>query len=81
MKHKVNKIMKDKRKTKNLTQIQLARKVNVTKDYISMIERGIKTPSTPLAKKLADILDTTIDELFFTSESNYKFDNSSKKGA
>lgn len=53
------------RKNKNLTQSELAEQVGVTKDYISMIERGKKNPGIFLAKRIALILNSTIDEIFF----------------
>lgn len=53
------------RKKNNFTQLELAKKVGVTKDYISMIERGKKNPGIFLAKRIAMILNSTIDEIFF----------------
>jgi len=47
----------------NLTQEELAEKVGVTQAFISLIEKGFKTPSVEVTKRLADALDTTIDEL------------------
>lgn len=55
------------RKNKNLTQSELAEQVGVTKDYISMIERGKKNPGIFLAKRIALVLNSTIDEIFFES--------------
>lgn len=53
------------RKKNKFTQLELAKKVGVTKDYISMIERGKKNPGIFLAKRIAMILNSTIDEIFF----------------
>lgn len=53
------------RKKNNFTQLELARRVGVTKDYISMIERGKKNPGIFLAKRISMILNSTIDEIFF----------------
>lgn len=58
------------RTRKNITQLELARKTGVTKDYISMIERGKRNPGIFLAKKIAVILDATLDEIFFENETN-----------
>ena len=44
------------RESRGLKQSVLARQVGVTEDYISMIERGIKTPSTTLLHRLARAL-------------------------
>lgn len=48
---------------KRISQRELANYCSVTQNYISMIERGIHTPSLQLAAKIAKALDTTIDEL------------------
>ena len=58
------------RTRKNITQLELARKTGVTKDYISMIERGKRNPGIFLAKKIAVILDATLDEIFFENQTN-----------
>lgn len=55
------------RKKKNLTQKELANKLNVTHEYISILERGLQTPSLLLAKSIADELHQTVDEIFFTN--------------
>lgn len=47
------------------TQKQLAKKLGVTNDYISMIERGVRTPGFKLANKLAQLLKYSIDDLNF----------------
>jgi len=47
----------------NLTQEELAEKVGVTQAFISLVEKGFKTPSVEVTKRLADALDTTIDDL------------------
>jgi len=48
----------------NLTQYQVARKTGVTKDYISMIERGIRNPSDKMKEKLAKLYNTTVVQIF-----------------
>ena len=59
---------------KSLTQEELARELDVVPDYISMLERGARTPGFALAKKIADFFETTVDEIFFDVESNKMFD-------
>lgn len=44
------------RKKAGLTQIQLCVQMDVTEEYISKIERGIRTPSLKRLFKIADIL-------------------------
>lgn len=53
------------RKQNSLTQEEFAKKMNVAPDYISMIERGVRSPGFSLAKKIADFFGTTIDDIFF----------------
>ena len=48
----------------DLTQEQLAERVGVTRKTINTIERGHFIPSTQLALKLAQALETTVEELF-----------------
>ncbi len=60
----------DKRKLKQMTQNQVAKKADIKRPYYSMIENGIKTPSTTVAQKLGDVLDFDWT-IFFTVEGNY----------
>lgn len=58
------------RTVNKLTQLELANKTGVTKDYISMIERGKRNPGIFLAKKIATVLGATLDEIFFENKKN-----------
>lgn len=49
----------------SMTQQELGHKIGIHKDYISMMERGVRTPGFKLAKRMADFFGVTIDELFF----------------
>ena len=53
--------IKETRKLRGLTQEQLAEKVDVTLEYISQIERGLKMPSMQVFIKLVEILDVSSD--------------------
>lgn len=53
------------REAKGLTQVEVANELGVCKDYINMIENNRRTPSFSLAKKIADLFGTTVDEIFF----------------
>ena len=70
--------LQDFRKRKALTQEELAKELDVVPDYISMIERGARTPVFLLAKKIADFFETTVDEIFFDYESNKMFEKGVK---
>jgi transcriptional regulator with XRE-family HTH domain len=48
----------------NLTLEELASTVDMTRGYLSKIERGIATPSIGVALKLADALHVSVEELF-----------------
>jgi len=53
----------DKRKAKNMTQKDLADKLNVTDKAVSKWERGASYPDMITIPKLADILEISTDEL------------------
>ena len=52
------------RKNKKLSQTELAELMNVSQNTISQWEIGIRSPSIKSAIKLAEILDTTVEELY-----------------
>ena len=57
-------IIKQLRKSRNLTQEQLAREAGIAYSTVAKIERGaIKDPSFSTIVAMADALDTTLDEL------------------
>lgn len=49
-------IVLEKRKELKLTQEEIAKKLNVSRQYYNAIENFKKSPSVELAKELADIL-------------------------
>ena len=51
------------RKRKNLTQLQLAKKLGITDKAVSKWERDISMPGSALLLKLCDILEITADNL------------------
>ena len=60
--------LKIARKSKNLTQEQLALKVQTTKGTISNYENGYSTPSNEMLVLLAKTLNTTTDYLLGNSD-------------
>lgn len=56
------------RAQKDWTQADLAEQVGVTRKTINTVERGIFTPSTLLALKLAHAFETTVEEIFWIDE-------------
>lgn len=55
--------LKAERYRKNLTQLQLAECVNVSESTISLIERGLQTPSVFLVYDIAKVFEIDINEL------------------
>jgi transcriptional regulator with XRE-family HTH domain len=47
-----------------ITQAQLAERVDISPEFMSRLERGIKAPSLDTAAKLATALGITLSELF-----------------
>ncbi|MBS1758643.1 MAG: helix-turn-helix transcriptional regulator [Bacteroidetes bacterium] len=56
--------IKEERTKKELTQVQLAEMVNVSRQTIISIETGRYTPSVTLAIKLATVLGKKVEMLF-----------------
>jgi putative transcriptional regulator len=56
--------LKTLRKKHGLTQEELAKKMNVARTTIMMIEAGKMTPSFEKADKIACFFDTPIEEIF-----------------
>ena len=48
----------------NLTQKELAEKVNVRRETIVFLEKGKYNPSLKLAYNIAKVFETSIEELF-----------------
>jgi transcriptional regulator with XRE-family HTH domain len=54
------------RRTAGLTQTQLARKVGKSQGYVSLLERGLRSPSTSLARRLTKVLNLPLTTLPLT---------------
>lgn len=52
----------------SMTQEQLAKEVNVTRQTIGLIEKGEYNPSLQLCISIAKALNKTLDELFWEVE-------------
>lgn len=59
------------RRTRQLTQAQLAEAANLSVDFISLIERGRNAPSFDTIERLAEALDTPICQLFWFGPDDY----------
>ena len=60
---KIGKFIAECRKKANLTQAQLAEKLNITDKAISKWERGIAMPDASIMVELCDILGISVNEL------------------
>lgn len=56
--------IKELRKSIGMTQEEFAEKVGVSKDYIGLIERGLRNPSFYVIEKLAKSLGVRVEDLF-----------------
>ena len=61
---KIGKFIKEKRNERNITQSELAEKLNVTDRAISKWENGICMPDSGIIPELCKILNITINDLF-----------------
>lgn len=55
----------------NLTQAELAEKVNVSRQTINSIEIGKYVPSTVLAFKIASVFNKPVDDLFSLEDTDW----------
>ena len=60
---KIGKFISDCRKSKKLTQEQLAEKLYITDRAVSKWERGLSLPDAGIMIDLCNILDTSVNEL------------------
>lgn len=58
------KTLKELRENKKLTQEQASIKLNITKEYLSMIERAERNPSDSLKEQMSELYGTSIGNIF-----------------
>jgi transcriptional regulator with XRE-family HTH domain len=59
----LGRIIREKREEKGLTQIEVAEKAELDRNYIGMVERGERNPSYLSLIKIAKGLNITVDQL------------------
>ena len=64
--------IKVERAKKDLTQADLAKLVNVSRQTINSMESGKYVPSTVLALRLAHIFETNIESIFTLEASDWE---------
>lgn len=60
---KIGRFIAERRKIKNLTQAQLAEKLNITDRAVSKWENGRSLPDSSIMLELCEILDITVNDL------------------
>jgi putative transcriptional regulator len=63
--------LKVERARHDMTQAELAEKVQVSRQTINSIEIGKYTPSTLLALKIASVFKTRVDEIFVLEDDDW----------
>lgn len=53
---------------KDLTQQQLAEKVGITRQTVSLIEKGKYNPTLKLCLSICDVVNKSLDELFWVDK-------------
>lgn len=66
----MNNKMKSKRALYNMSQADLAKRINVSRQTIVLIEQGKYNPSLKLCLAICHALDTTLNDLFWEEEKN-----------
>lgn len=62
--------LKERRAALGVNQQELGKLAGVSRQTISLIERGDYSPSVTLALKLAQICRTTVEDIFILEEDN-----------
>ena len=60
--------IKSLRKSKGITQLELAKEIKVSRKTINTVENGVFIPSTILALKIAKILQVRVEDLFWLED-------------
>lgn len=60
--------LKELRARDNLNQTELAKRAGISRQTVSLIERGDYTPSIVIALKLADIFAEPVEQVFALKE-------------
>ncbi|RJX40068.1 XRE family transcriptional regulator [Paenibacillus pinisoli] len=55
----------ERRRCLNLSHEAVAERANISRAYYSNVEAGRKDPSFKVMKRIADALDSRVDDLFF----------------
>ena len=73
----IGKIIQKLRKDKNLTQEELAERIDLSTNYLSKVERGLSFLNVVAFLKMADVLDFSLED--FGIKADTKIDKSKKE--
>lgn len=75
------KILKHIRTFNKLTQLELSEKLNISRSYISQIEKGIKNPTNETLQKYSEVFGIPLSVIYLFAENldNKGFKNKAKK--
>lgn len=71
--------LKELRENKKITQEQASKMLNITKEYLSMIERAERNPSDTLKEKMAKLYEVSITDIFLSIKQTKCLKNKTKK--
>lgn len=74
------KTLKDLRENTNLTQEQTAKILLITKEYLSMLENGVRNPSDALKEKMSKLYCCDIADIFLAINSTKCLKKGQKNG-
>lgn len=72
---KIGNFISENRKKKNITQEELAARLNVSKNAVSKWERGLNLPDASIMQELCSILNISLNELFTGEYKNLEIIN------
>ena len=64
----INENIKHFRKTRGMSQEEMAVKLNVVRQTVSKWEKGLSVPDADMLSKLADVLEINVSELLVPSQ-------------
>ncbi|MFG6318846.1 MAG: helix-turn-helix transcriptional regulator [Clostridia bacterium] len=67
------KSMQELRETRHLTQRETAKLLDITKEYLSMIECGKRNPSDALKERLAKLYNVSVSDIFLSLKETKRF--------
>lgn len=64
----MNTRLKELREKRNLTQAQIAKKIGITQQAYSYIEKEISNPSLETALRISEVLKTPVNKIFYSKK-------------